>query len=119
MVLGVGAMCIVSSVNVDRMIARENVDRYLNEGKELDMEYIILSLSVDTVPEVKRAFDAGYIFPFVQEYTKENFHHIYFDDSTELKKKRSRIWGRDYTSFSDIKQSWKEFNFSIEKLKNL
>ncbi|PLX28560.1 hypothetical protein C0581_01480 [Candidatus Parcubacteria bacterium] len=120
MVLGVGAMCIVSSINVDRVIARENVDRYINEGKELDMRYLIFDLSLDAAPEIKRAFDAGFVYTKLgsnPSYLVNDIEKVYFGKS------RIRTYGRLsnkwYNHFSDIEQSWREFNFGIQKLKNL
>ena len=43
----------VSTFSIDKFIARKNVDRYLNQGKELDIEYLS-SLSTDTYFEIKR-----------------------------------------------------------------
>ncbi|MBT3539389.1 DUF4173 domain-containing protein [Candidatus Parcubacteria bacterium] len=120
MVLGVGAMCIVSSINVDRVIARENVDRYINEGKELDMGYLVFHLSVDAIPEVKRAFDSGFEYKGTNNdlsYREGNFKNIYLGN--KFRHLHKRISNKDYKNFSDIKQSWREFNFGIEKLKNL
>jgi hypothetical protein len=46
-------LAFVSIFSIDRYIARKNVDRYLNHGKRLDMEYLS-SLSTDTYPEIVR-----------------------------------------------------------------
>ena len=54
LVIGVGA--IVSLINVDRVIAKENIDRFLNENKTLDVHYLS-TLSADALPEMKRLFD--------------------------------------------------------------
>jgi len=120
MLCGVVAMGIVSSINVDRMIARENVDRYLNGGKELDMGYLVFYLSIDAVPEIKRAFDAGYVYKGTNNdlhYTKDNFSEIYLGNKfTHLHR---RVSGKKYMSFSQIHESWKEFNFGVHTLKNL
>src|SRR3989338_2143196 len=51
LIFAVAALAAVSSVNVDRMIARENVERYVAGGKELDMAYL-LKLSVDAIPSL-------------------------------------------------------------------
>ncbi|PIZ95302.1 MAG: hypothetical protein COX81_01215 [Candidatus Magasanikbacteria bacterium CG_4_10_14_0_2_um_filter_37_12] len=135
-VLGLVAFCVVSSVNVDSMIARGNVDRYIQDGKNLHMYYLIFNLSIDAVPEVQRAFEQhGYVlgqdmnskfnlysgnrqknFQEPLSYTKDNFQLIYLQDYTSLHKP---ISDKGYDSFSKIKQSWKEFNFGVEKLKSL
>ncbi len=50
---------IVASINVDRMIARKNIDRFLIASeagmeKRIDLYYLINSLSYDAVPEIVR-----------------------------------------------------------------
>ncbi|HAZ28903.1 MAG TPA: hypothetical protein DCY48_03980 [Candidatus Magasanikbacteria bacterium] len=73
-VLGIGliALVIVSSLNVDRMIARENVDRYIQEGKELDMFYLVFELSEDAEPEIQRALEQGFDMLSVLEEKRKN-----------------------------------------------
>ncbi len=43
----------VSTFSIDKFIARKNIDRYLKQGKELDIEYLSY-LSTDTYSEIKR-----------------------------------------------------------------
>ncbi|AQT67081.1 hypothetical protein STSP2_00221 [Anaerohalosphaera lusitana] len=43
----------VSSFSIDRYIARKNIDRYLNHGREIDMDYLSY-LSTDAYPEILR-----------------------------------------------------------------
>jgi hypothetical protein len=43
----------VSTFSIDKFIARENIDRYLKQGKELDIEYLSY-LSTDAYSEIKR-----------------------------------------------------------------
>lgn len=117
--LGVIALCLVSSINVDHMIAKENVDRYIKQGKELDMGYLLFHLSIDAIPEVKRAFDHGFVFNGIsndRNDTKNNFESIYLKDFSD---KYPQFRNKEYTSFSNIRQNWKEFNFGVEKLKNI
>lgn len=51
LILGVGALTVVSSMNVDRMIGEENVKRFLIDKKELDVSYLN-ELSSDVFPAV-------------------------------------------------------------------
>jgi hypothetical protein len=55
--LGLTSFVIVASINVDRMIARKNVDRFLVAGSiaanKVDIFYL-LSLSYDAVPDIVR-----------------------------------------------------------------
>jgi len=43
----------VSTFSIDKFIARKNIDRYLKQGKELDIEYLSY-LSTDVYSEIKR-----------------------------------------------------------------
>lgn len=56
--LGIASFVIVASINVDRMIARKNVDRFLSGGisaeKRIDINYLTYNLSYDAIPEVVR-----------------------------------------------------------------
>ncbi|MBD3311184.1 MAG: DUF4173 domain-containing protein [Candidatus Magasanikbacteria bacterium] len=108
MVLGVIALTVVSCINVDKMIANENVDRYLDEGKELDILYLTQDLSLDTYTEVRRAFESGFVFAddtyriaveqgeayTTNTFNKDNFHALY---------NVSNMAG----------DSWREFNFNL------
>ena len=51
--LAVVFLLLVSTFSIDKFIARKNIDRYLIQGKELDMEYLSC-LSTDAFPEIKR-----------------------------------------------------------------
>lgn len=51
---GLVAFTIVASINVDGIIAKRNVERYLVENKNLDFYYLIYQLSDDAVPEIIR-----------------------------------------------------------------
>ncbi len=120
-VFGLVALSIVTSVNVDKMNAKENVDRYINDGKELDMGYLIYHLSIDAAPEVKRAFDAGYVYKGNNNdlhYDANTFQKVYLSDQRNVHK-RLKDEDKNYQNFSDIKQNWKEFNFGVENLRDL
>jgi uncharacterized membrane protein len=43
----------VSTFSIDKFIARKNIDRYLEQGKELDIEYLSC-LSTDAYSEIER-----------------------------------------------------------------
>lgn len=98
---GLGALMLVGSVNVDRMIARENVDRYLVDKtitkKQLDV-YYLTRLSIDAYPEVSRLPEDLLDSRVSSEYTSSE--HTYkkrimrkarFDDWREWSISRSRI----------------------------
>ncbi|MFA6427449.1 MAG: DUF4173 domain-containing protein [Candidatus Magasanikbacteria bacterium] len=50
--IGIIALCIVSSINVDLKIAQKNIDRFLHQDKKLDMNYLS-HLSIDILPAFK------------------------------------------------------------------
>jgi hypothetical protein len=52
LITGTAAFTLVSSLNVDAMIAQENVDRFLTQDKELDVSYL-QELSVDILPVIE------------------------------------------------------------------
>lgn len=58
MVLFVLGLSVVSLVNIDRMVAKENIDRFLNRDKSLDV-YYLNGLSIDALPEIQRLYAAG------------------------------------------------------------
>lgn len=58
MVLFIAGLSVVSIVNIDRMVAKENIDRFLNREKSLDMSYLN-GLSIDALPEIQRLYTAG------------------------------------------------------------
>ena len=79
-------------INVDEMIARNNVDRYFETGK-IDMRYL-MGLSADAVPELTRLLNAKDIS--IIEPIKNHLQH------------RASILNVD-------KPSWQEFNYSRHK----
>jgi hypothetical protein len=48
-------LMLVSAFSIDNFIARKNIDRYLQDDKELDMDYLG-SLSTDAYPEIQRLY---------------------------------------------------------------
>jgi hypothetical protein len=51
---------LLSLVNIDRQVARVNVNRFLYEGKKLDVDYLC-RMSFDTTPEIKRLVNSKMI----------------------------------------------------------
>lgn len=58
LVLGVLALTVVCSVNVDLMIANKNISLAINQGQELDINYLSV-LSLDAVPSFKLLSDSA------------------------------------------------------------
>ncbi len=52
----IACVCAFNLMNVDRVAAKVNVDRYI-AGEEIDIEYIAEELSCGTMPEVKRLWE--------------------------------------------------------------
>lgn len=98
-VLALVVLTVVATLNVDRMIARENIDRYILGQQSLDLEYVA-GLSVDALPEIKRLMSAP-------------------RDSARLCGKKGVRNGTNYGSWNidiykdaqDRIDSWREFNF--------
>ncbi|MFA7244879.1 MAG: DUF4173 domain-containing protein [Candidatus Magasanikbacteria bacterium] len=102
--LGIAALCVVSSINVDRMIASKNVDRFLYEGKRIDTHYLV-SLSTDAFEEVKKInkkIDEKDVS--VESIYSGNFGYNVSNVIISEWKEKYKI------------KSWKEFNFSVNKL---
>jgi len=139
LVLGVVSLTIVCLINVDKVIAQENVDRYLKDKKsEFDI-YYLLNLSIDTYPEVARAFNGGYKLsaedkPSVwdpkagnmiyskKEYNNKNFYDIYTQKEVGVFKPDG--WGAEvinYLQGPKVKAdySWREYNYNRFKVKDL
>jgi len=104
-VLGIAALCVVSSINVDRMIASKNVDRFLNENKEIDM-YYLSELSTDALSEIIKINT-----PFILDKVKNSDTSGGVNPFYDAKDTIINRWKEEYKN-----ESWKEFNFSVDKL---
>jgi hypothetical protein len=120
MICGVVALTAVTSVNVDNMIAKENVDRFILNGKELDIEYLVSDLSIDTAPEVVRAFEAGYVYSErpaqFHSYNRNEFYK-YFDD--ENARYRSHGPFSNDIILREVNASWMSYNMGVQRLLEL
>lgn len=129
-VLGLISITGVALLDVDRMIAKENVDRYL-KGKELDMNYLFF-LSHSAIPEVKRAFDSGFTLDVTQEpvldekdrkfnyskkFDKTNFADLYLKDNTKYSVEQITYF--PYTAKIKKKYGWREYNLSRIKSRKI
>ena len=116
LVLGLLAFTLVASLNVDKIIARKNVDRMIaGEQKNLDLSYLLSGLSVDALPEIKRAFDRG--------FTKEqvSYSKFYTNDEDFPKDFAGAAFKYKYNLLKILSSdaSWVEFNFGREEAKKL
>lgn len=93
--LAVAFLLFVSTFSIDKFIARKNIDRYLIQGKELDMEYLSC-LSTDAYSEIKR----------LEMETK--------DEYVRTSAKRI-LWQMRKTSENNL-QHWVSWNLSLSKV---
>ncbi|MFA6424442.1 MAG: DUF4173 domain-containing protein [Candidatus Magasanikbacteria bacterium] len=100
-ITGLVALTIVCSVNIDRLIAKENVDRYIIEHKELDLLYLD-KLSYDAIPEITRAINYG--------LTPELINLQVWHKDTYLAQKKEAIL-KKY-------DSWRSLNFGVVQVLN-
>lgn len=87
----------VNYLNIDYLIAKRNIDQYLNNKnnkRPVDCIYLINSLSTDAIPEMTRLLN-------VEDENIKKIMHKYF---YELKK-------------DNEDRKWQEFNISIENAK--
>jgi hypothetical protein len=97
MVLGVIAFTFVSSLNVHRMIAKKNIDRYLQTQNRLDTSYLEYFLSMDILPELTRLKNIE--DKDIQEFLKSKIYE-----------EKERI---------DQLGNWQEFHFSAWRAKSV
>ncbi len=98
MVGGLLALIIISFINVDRMIAKENIDRYFLKHDRLDTQYLS-ELSADAAPELVRLNPAFSDPNFCQQGDTDTTLQYRIQENLVAAKKRS--------------VSWREFNVSI------
>ena len=97
LILGVVALTILISTNVDYMVAKENVRRFVDDQKSMDVRYIN-ELSMDVLPAIEPL------------YKKENFERLTVANQLELKQmiKDGHFIASQYSS-------WKDLNFGVLK----
>lgn len=111
---GVVAFMLISSVNVDRIIAKKNISRYLTQDKNLDLRYLFL-LSDDAIPEILTLANS--------EIKTEKIVGIYFK-ANEDKAKRTKEWYNDRLKIEKNKilierEHWYLFNIGAQRALNL
>ncbi|KKQ28165.1 MAG: hypothetical protein US42_C0001G0016 [Candidatus Magasanikbacteria bacterium GW2011_GWC2_37_14] len=106
LILSLVVFTLVASLNVDAIIAKKNIDRFLTENKKMDLRYLMFSLSADSIPEIvrlnqyiglkkveplevnrKEVVDPGII-------DKSNIHTLAPWYSAELNHKRNRLYSQ-------------------------
>ena len=92
-VVSIMALMILNFANIDVLIAKNNIDRYLETGK-LDTQYL-RNLSYDTIPQLVNLLDDEKVSIDIKKYLAEKHEVI------------------------SKKQSWQSFNFSQHKAKQV
>lgn len=76
--------CIINFANIDYMIAKNNIDRYIETGN-IDLEYLTTGLnSTDTIEELKRLRETEF------KYTKDKPQTKYIDERESKKEQLNR-----------------------------
>lgn len=91
---------VVNFINIDKIIASKNIDRYLanTNEREIDFYYLKENLSIDAVPEILNLY--------------ENVDNIY------LKRQINNYLYREYKDLKE-ERSWQEFNISKHRAEKL
>ncbi|MCX6780490.1 MAG: DUF4173 domain-containing protein [Candidatus Magasanikbacteria bacterium] len=112
LVYGVVAFTVVASINVDRMIAEQNIARFY-QGKKIDVPYLS-TLRADAIPLLVDLSNAN---PILQD-PQYGISHFGGDNKTSLS-----VALRDKKEFLERHDTWTEFNFAVsqalQKLNNL
>ena len=98
-IIGTTMYLILNFINIDNLIARKNIDRYLEDPKniELDLSYLIQKTNTDAIPQIARL-----------EYAQDQ--DISQRVKTYLKEQKENLESK--------KTTWQEFNLSILNAKN-
>ena len=90
---------ILNFINIDNLIARKNIDRYLEDPKniELDLSYLIQNTSTDAIPQIAR-------LEYAQDQDISQRVKTYLEEQKEY--------------LESEKTTWQEFNLSILNAKN-
>lgn len=92
-VITIMAYMIINFINIDVLIAKNNIDRYIETGK-LDTHYL-RNLSYDSIPELVNLLNDKNVYPDIKKYLAEQQEDI------------------------SKKQSWQSFNLSQHKAKQV
>lgn len=114
LVCGVVAFTVVASINVDRIIARKNIQRFLTQNEILDLSYLMHILSIDAIPEFSLITNESLNSKFVVGRGQVNFFNgSEIDSSTnwfknEMAKKKYEL--------IEERTPWYTFNFGVRKV---
>jgi len=94
-IIGVTSYTLINFINIDYIIARENVNRYFLKG-QIDINYLMEDLSFDAAEEIMRLKDT-------QQYNEEVY--VY---SEEMR-----------ATIDNFENSWMSYNIGREKVKKI
>lgn len=91
---------ILNFVNIDNMIAKKNIDRYIesSEEKELDISYLIQNTGTDAIPQITRLLKV---------------------EDRQLAEKAERYLYKEKESLEKETTQWQERNYSKEQAKKI
>jgi len=116
LIAGVVVFTVVASTNVDGIIAQKNIDRYLTQGKNLDLYYLVNYLSVDTIPEIVVLNDHPIDFKRVGVHSKNSFYSD--DNAVSIKKWYSDALQNKKTEILNQRNAWYSFNLGAQRALN-
>ncbi len=108
---------LVFAINIDGYIATKNIDRYLNDGKELDVYYMINDLSYDAIPQMIMVADFESSADARLKYHYS--YNIYNKRGNRLEENSMKYYLREYLTELNEHSSWQEFNLSKLKAKKM
>ena len=102
-VIAITMYTIVNFVNIDAIIARKNVNRYINKDeittkRDIDFTYLKYNTGTDAIPEIVRLYN---------NVSDEN-----------LKREINNYLYNQYATVKE-KSNWQEFNISKQKAKSI
>lgn len=92
---------ILNFINIDQIIAKRNVDRYIETGK-IDIQYLTREISIDGMEQIKRVYFK------IEEENKESRQVHQIVTNYLLNTRQQLIQG---------KESWQSFNIGRQKAK--
>lgn len=105
-------LVIVNFINVDRTIARNNVNKYISdvhikENAKIDLEYLVNNLSIDTAPELVRLYENT-----EDELLKDKIKKYVLFDYKSLNYRTKRITAKYKFTKVESNMNFQEFNLS-------
>lgn len=113
LICGVVAFTIVASANVDGIIAKKNIDRYLVRGNNLDLFYLVHELSFDAIPEIVVLNDKPIDFKKIGI-----FGGGWYDSAVRIKNWYNEALQNKKTEILNQYNAWYSFNLGAQRALN-